>query len=90
MTEREPGGLKTVRPRSLLVAGKIEEITVEAGTTTEETDWPTLSSLTAHDLGFPALGGRVSVGVGVVTEAVKRSVLPVAIYPTRAHINPKL
>jgi hypothetical protein len=88
-TESEPGGLKMVRLWSLSVTGTIEEMTVEVGTATEIVDWLAGSSLT-QDLGLPALGGRVRARVGVGIGATESSVLPVAMYPTKAHINPKL
>jgi hypothetical protein len=87
--ESEPGGLNMVRPRSLLVAGTIEEITVEVGAATKVVDWLAVSS-PAQDPGPPVLGGRVKGRVGVGTSVAESSVLPVAMYPTRAHINPKL
>ena len=88
--ENESGGLKTVRSRSLLVAGRMEEMIVEAGTVTEVADWVAPSSVTAQDLGFPVLGGRVRVAVGVGVRIAEISGLPVAMYPTSANINPKL
>ena len=88
-TESESGGLKIVRPRSLLVAGTMEEITVEVDAATGVVDWPAVSSF-AQDPGFPILGGRVRGIVGVGIRVAEISVLPVAMYPTRAHINPKL
>ena len=87
--ESEPGGLKMLRPRSLLVAGTMEEITVEVDTATKVVGWPAVSSF-AQDPGSPALGGRVRGRVGVGMRVAERSVLPVAMYPTRAHISPKL
>lgn len=88
--ESESGGLKIVRPRSLLVAGRMEEMIVEAGTATTVAGWLAPSSLTVQDSGFPALGGRVRVAVGVGMRVAEMSVMPVAMYPISAHINPKL
>ena len=78
-----------VRPRSTLVAGTMEEETVEVGTATKVVDWLVVSSRT-QDPGLPALGGRARVRVGVGVGVAERSALPVAMYPTKAHINPKL
>jgi hypothetical protein len=89
-TESESDGSKTVRPRSLLETGRMEEMIVEAGTATKVAGWLTPSSLTDQDSVFPVLGGRVRVTVGVGMRVTEISALPVAIYPTRAHINPKL
>ena len=82
------GGSKTARPRSLLVVGTME-MTIEVGEATKAADWPVASPL-AQDPGSPALGGRVRGGVSEGTRVAERSDLPVAIYPTKAHINPKL
>ena len=87
--ESEPGGLKVERPRLLLVAGTMEEITVEVGAAIRFVDWLLASSF-VQDPGFPALGRRVRGRVGIGTRMAERSVLHVAMYPTRAHINPKL
>jgi hypothetical protein len=66
----------------------MDEAAVEVGTGVKAVDWLIVSSAT-QDPGFPALGGRVGVRVGVGMGAVEMSALPVAMYPTKAHINPK-
>lgn len=83
-------GSKTVRPRLVLVAGKMEDRIVGVGVVTKVADLMASSLLAAQGSEFPVLGGRVRVTVEVGIRVAEMSVLPVAMYPTSAHISPKL
>lgn len=78
-TESEPGGLNTVRPRSPLVAGTMEEMAVEDGDATKVAEGPVLPLFAVQDSGFPVLGGSVRVTLAAGTSDAERSVLPVAM-----------
>jgi hypothetical protein len=73
------------------VAGTIEEMTVGVGTATEIVDW--IGRVVAH---LPRIWGHQRSAGGREQEsgkgrgATESSGLPVAMYPTKAHINPKL